>query len=83
MSGPRFFQTRVTTPGPKGTSKAVQLLYTALVDRGWSQSRLGKELALTPSAVGGWLSGKSIPELRPAIAMEDLLGVPARAWLEE
>lgn len=57
------------------------LLRKAMKERGISQNALESMLGTSKGLSSRWLSGERAPELRFALALEDLLGVPPRAWL--
>ena len=48
-----------------------------------TQSALAETLGVSPQAVSGWVTGKSKPEPKYMAKLEDLLGIPMRAWMEE
>lgn len=48
-----------------------------------SQSKLAEELGVSPQAVSGWVIGKSKPTPELMARIEDLVGIPMRAWTEE
>lgn len=48
---------------------------------GITQMALEAKLGASKGLSSRWLSGERVPELRFALALEDMLGVPARAWL--
>ncbi len=57
-------------------------LSEALKPKVMSQSDLAKRLNVSPQAVSGWVSGKSKPTPDLMAKLEDLLGIPMRAWTE-
>lgn len=62
-------------------SRGAQLLAAALQERGWSQTKLKREMA-TDHAISHWLYGERRPGLEAAIHLRDLLGIPVDAWVE-
>lgn len=64
-------------------------LKRALAAREWSQGDLERAIAkhlgrveIGDGLVSKWMNSKRVPGLEYALAIETLLGVPARAWLE-
>lgn len=57
------------------------LLRQAMREAGITQMALEAKLGASKGLTSRWLSGERVPELRFALALEDILGVPARAWL--
>lgn len=58
-----------------------ELLRQAMQARGLTQTALEASVGASKGLVSRWLSGERTPELSFAVRLEDLLGVPARAWL--
>ena len=54
----------------------------ALRPKVMSQSDLAKELGVSPQAVSGWVIGRAKPTPDLMARIEDLLGIPMRAWTE-
>jgi len=75
------WSTRTRPPrGPK-FSRGAQLLSEALEKRGWSQTRLKRELK-TANAASYWVHGDRRPSLEAALRLRDLLKIPVDAWVE-
>jgi transcriptional regulator with XRE-family HTH domain len=64
-------------------SRASIRLAEALRPKVMSQSKLAEELGVSPQAVSGWVVGKSKPAPEQMVRIEDLFGIPMRAWTEE
>lgn len=47
-----------------------------------TQADLARALHVTPQAVADWLRGDSAPRAELMAKIEDLLGIPMRAWTE-
>lgn len=47
-----------------------------------NQTELARQLDVTPQAVSAWLSGKALPAPALMAKIEDIMGVPMRAWTE-
>lgn len=45
-------------------------------------TELARRLGVTPQAVSGWVRGKALPSPKMLRALEDVLGIPMRAWTE-
>lgn len=45
-----------------------------------AQSELARKLGVSPQAVGDWVHGRAIPSPKLMAQLEDLLGIPMRAW---
>lgn len=65
---------------------AADALKRAMKERGWNQSQLGRELEkLGPGGgvgtVNKWITRDRIPSFRSALAIQELLGIPADSWL--
>lgn len=58
-------------------------LAEALRPKVMSQSDLAKELGVSPQAVSGWVVGRAKPTPELMARIEDLFGIPMRAWTEE
>jgi hypothetical protein len=67
-----------TRLGPK-FSEGSRLLWVVLDERGWTQTRLRRELGTHPGEVSKILYGDREPRLDTLIAAEKL-GVPLEAW---
>lgn len=63
----------------KDRSRAARLLSEKLM----SQTDLAKELDVTPQAVSAWINGRTTPTPDRMAKLEELLGIPMRAWTEE
>lgn len=75
------WSTRTRPPrGPK-FSRGAQLLSSTLEEKGWSQTRLKRELG-TANAASYWVHGDRRPSLEAALRLRDLLGIPVDAWVE-
>lgn len=48
-----------------------------------TQAELARQLEVSPQAVSDWLRGDSVPKPNLMAKIEDLLGVPMRAWTVE
>jgi transcriptional regulator with XRE-family HTH domain len=59
------------------------LLRAYLDDTGRSQLEVADKLNRSPAAVCMWLQGKTLPDVDSAAALEDLAGVPMRAWSQK
>jgi transcriptional regulator with XRE-family HTH domain len=57
-------------------------LSEALKPKVMTQSELAKRLNVSPQAVSDWVAGKSKPRADLMAQIEDLLGIPMRAWTE-
>jgi transcriptional regulator with XRE-family HTH domain len=49
---------------------------------GFNASELARRLGVTRQAVTGWLKGKNLPSPELMARLEDLAGIPMRAWTE-
>jgi transcriptional regulator with XRE-family HTH domain len=47
-----------------------------------SQSDLARQLEVSPQAVSEWVRGAKQPSAERMAQIEDLLGIPMRAWTE-
>ena len=66
-------------------SKAAAALASKLECRtelGMTASELARKLGVTPQAVSGWIRGKAVPGPETLRALEDVTGIPMRAWTE-
>lgn len=76
-----------TTLG-KHFSEGARLAWLALAERGWCANDLREQMKgrddapLGVGVVDGFLYGDGSLTLRSAVQVEDLLGVPVRAWLK-
>ncbi len=61
---------------------ARQLLEELSPKRLHSQASLARELGVTTGAVNNWCHGRGRPSPELMAKIQDLLGVPMRAWLE-
>ncbi len=57
-------------------------LAEALTPRVMTQSELARQLGVSAQAVSDWVAGKSKPKPDLMARIEDLLGIPMRAWTE-
>ena len=57
-------------------------LETELRLRGWSQSKLAREIGTTPGTVNGWTTGRSKPTTETCHRIAAALGLPAKVVLE-
>lgn len=62
-------------------SRGQALLHDAVTPR-MRASELARELDVSPQAVSAWLRGDAKPDPEKMAKLEDLLGIPMRAWLE-
>ncbi len=53
------------------------------VDRGITQRELARLLGCKMQAVSNIETRRVLPELRMAIAIEDVAGIPARSWVRQ
>jgi transcriptional regulator with XRE-family HTH domain len=66
-------------------SKAAVALAEKLEPRttlGMTAAELARKLGVTPQAVSGWIKGKAVPTPETLRALEDVTGIPMRAWTE-
>jgi transcriptional regulator with XRE-family HTH domain len=47
-----------------------------------TQVELAERLQVTQQAVSSWVSGRTAPKRKYMAALEDLAGIPMRAWTE-
>jgi transcriptional regulator with XRE-family HTH domain len=47
-----------------------------------SQTELAKRLGVSQQAVSAWLKGRALPEPERMAAIEEILGIPMRDWVE-
>lgn len=47
-----------------------------------NQTKLAKELGVSQQAVNAWLKGRALPEPERMAAIESLLQIPMRDWVE-
>lgn len=66
----------------RGAEKLADVL-TPRTEAGFSASDLARKLGVTPQSVSGWIRGKATPSPDLLVKLEDLLGIPMRAWTEE
>jgi transcriptional regulator with XRE-family HTH domain len=45
-------------------------------------AELARKLGVTPQAVSGWIKGRSVPTPEMLSKLEDVTGIPMRAWTE-
>jgi transcriptional regulator with XRE-family HTH domain len=65
----------IRTPG-------MRLLRRAMEKRGLSQAQVAALVGCSQQSVSGWLRGAFVPTTAIQLArLEELLGVPSRAWL--
>ncbi len=64
------------------TSGSVRL-GEALSPKVMSQAELARKLDVSAQAVSDWVAGKSKPKPDLMAQIEDLTGIPMRAWTEE
>jgi transcriptional regulator with XRE-family HTH domain len=64
------------------TTAGSKLLAQAVRPRVMAPGELAKRLGVSPQAVSGWVTGKSKPAPDVMARLEDLLGIPMRAWTE-
>lgn len=50
------------------------------LDRGFTQREFADLLGTNNQAISDWEVGRKVPQLRSLIAIEDLTGIPIRAW---
>jgi len=62
-------------------TSAVKRLKAELARRDWSQNELARKLGTDSAVVSRWMTGQRTPELKLAVAIERLLGIPAAAWI--
>jgi transcriptional regulator with XRE-family HTH domain len=48
-----------------------------------TQSELARKLGVSPQWVSDWVHGRAKPGVDLMAKLEDLLGIPMRAWTEE
>ena len=66
-------------------SKAAVALGEKLEPRtalGMTAAELARKLGVSPQAVSGWIKGKAVPAPEKLRALEDVTGIPMRAWTE-
>lgn len=65
------------------TTVGSRLLKAAFDNGGaWTQASLARELDVKRQAVGQWVSGDAQPKPTLMAKLEDLLGIPMRAWTQ-
>ncbi len=74
-----LYEGRVKTRQP---SVAARALHKALFPS-MTQREFARRLGVSNQAVQNWLGGKAVPEPQNMAAIEELLGIPMRAWVEE
>lgn len=74
-------QTMLGMSDDAARTQGPDLLRQAMKEAGITQMALEAKLGASKGLTSRWLSGERVPELRFALALEDILGVPARAWL--
>ncbi len=47
-----------------------------------NQKRLAQEIGVTDQAISNWVCGRARPELEAIEALERVLGIPMRDWIE-
>jgi len=47
-----------------------------------SQGALERSLSVSKGTATHWLSGSKVPELRSAVALQRLLGIPVEIWVD-
>ena len=57
------------------------VLRRIMEENGWRQKDVGEMVNRSEAAVSRWLAGKTCPDLRAALELEERTGIPARAWL--
>jgi transcriptional regulator with XRE-family HTH domain len=57
-------------------------LADALKPKVMSQAELARRLGVSPQAVSGWVMGNAKPTADLMAKIEDVLGIPMRAWTE-
>ena len=54
------------------------------IDRlGLSQHEAARKIGIDQGSLSRWLNGNRLPDLQSAIRIEDVFGVPVRAWITE
>ncbi len=72
-------ETHRTTFG-KGFSEGARQLWLALDKKGWGREELTSRLGCSRGATSRWLYGDRVPDTEWLHKIEDLLGIPSRAW---
>lgn len=66
----------------KHINEGARLLWEKLREKGWSQTRLARELPCSLGLAWRWLYCDQRPDGKRRALIEDKLGVPWRAWDE-
>ena len=61
---------------------ASEKLSAALRPRVMSQSELAEKLGVSPQAVSKWVRGAGKPSLELMARIEELMGIPIKAWTQ-
>jgi transcriptional regulator with XRE-family HTH domain len=73
----------IITAGPAHLMKEQfgKRLYRLMVQKGWSQSELGRQSGLPRDSISVYIRGKSLPTDKSLAALAEALGVPAEELL--
>lgn len=66
----------------KPKARGHELLRRALDEREMSQAALERAVDASKGLATRWLAGDRVPDLKFAVAIERLLGVPVCAWVD-
>lgn len=69
-----------TALGPK-FSEGARLVWVSAQAEEWSLNFIARLLDVSVTRVVAWVYGDDLPSLRHAVTIEEVIGVPARAWL--
>jgi transcriptional regulator with XRE-family HTH domain len=64
-------------------TKGAQLLRDKVAPRRITQEQLAEQLNVSQQAVSSWVHGVAKPTPERMAQIEDLLGIPMRAWAED
>ena len=63
-------------------TKGSEELRRLLTPPAMSQAEVARKLGVTPQSVSGWVQGRCKPDPARMAQLEELLGIPMRAWVE-
>ena len=61
-------------------SEGSRLLAMLMEKNEWSQTEVARRIGVSEPAVGRWLRGERMPDVRSLAKMDFVLDVPARTW---
>lgn len=70
-----------TSRKPEVSTRGSRLLKVWLFEHEMSQMQLSRIIGCTQRTIGSFVNEQYVPNLVTAIALEDVTGIPPRAWL--